>query len=421
MQGRVGVVVAVALVAGLAWTLVLLRWPPSTSQVPQLALSEHSSSWATLDGRRPRLVGHRGEKSFLPEHTLASIWQAALEGADVIEADLALTRDGQLVVFHNEWLGETTDIAQIAALAHLQRNATWEAPDGGQTLGRDNEWFIADLTLDELRLVRVRQERSYPWRPHHFDGLFGILTFDEWLAAIRELEQRLGRPFDVMVELKSSRLYNHGRTYPRFFEDRAILTLQSYGWGLAIAVNASAHADLVVAQNPPVAQTGSVATWQSFDADTAAYLAGHSDVPVVALVDVQPWALTPQGLDRLSSYARIVSPWKDFFVAGAEACLRAANVTWDPAEIAGLGGFIAPSDLVHEIHARNMTVSPYTFYDSHQDMDYLCQKSAVPGACPRTREEELYLFFELGTDYLFVENIVEARLALQKYTNKHGQ
>ncbi|KAJ2333352.1 hypothetical protein GGH91_005960, partial [Coemansia sp. RSA 2671] len=57
--------------------------------------------WNTLSGQKTQLVGHRGEKAFMPEHTRASYWQAALEGADYIEPDLGLSKDGHLVVNHN--------------------------------------------------------------------------------------------------------------------------------------------------------------------------------------------------------------------------------------------------------------------------------------------------------------------------------
>ncbi|KAJ1781077.1 hypothetical protein LPJ67_005638, partial [Coemansia sp. RSA 1938] len=64
---------------------------------PATASLQTKSGWNTLSGRPPVLVGHRGEKAFMPEHSRASYWQAALEGADYIEPDLALTRDGHLV------------------------------------------------------------------------------------------------------------------------------------------------------------------------------------------------------------------------------------------------------------------------------------------------------------------------------------
>ncbi|KAJ2353917.1 hypothetical protein IWW50_001600 [Coemansia erecta] len=379
----------------------------------------NTAGWATLTGQPPLLVGHRGEKAFMPEHTRASYWQAALESADYIEPDLALTLDGHLVVHHNEWLGETTNVATHPALAHLRTNKTWT--DNNRTISVTDEWFIRDMTLEQLKMVRVHQDTRYTWRPQHFNDVFGVLTFEEYLQLVRNVTVDLGRPFGVIPELKSPKFYNEGRSYARYFEDRAILTMGHYGWAdITADVNRSAHADLhlqPLRELPPGVRLGPSA-WQSFDLDTAEYLAQRTrGVPVVALVEALPWAFTFGGLDRLAAFARIVSPWKDFFAAGAEHVFRAMNVTWDPEEIDALGGFVPANELAGELHKRNVSVSPYTFYDSHQEMAYLCQKDpSVRGFCPTDRQTELFYFFSLGVDYLFVENIVEASSLRAQYS-----
>ncbi|KAJ2781594.1 hypothetical protein H4R18_002778 [Coemansia javaensis] len=375
------------------------------------------AKWNTLSGAQPLLVGHRGEKAFMPEHTLASYWQAAVENADYIEPDLTLTRDGHLVVTHNEWLGDTTDVASIGALAHLRTSKTWDSGLGTTTVR--NEWFVGDMTLDQIRLLRVHQDPRYPWRPQHFDGMFGLLTFAEYLQVVLNVTAELGRPYGVIPELKSPRLHNAGRPYARYFEDRALLTMEHYGFArLTGPVNRTAHADLRLPAPVHANATRGPAAWQSFDLDAAEYLAGRSTAQVVALVETLPWVFTPRGLDRVSRFAAVLSPWKDFFAAGPEPVLRAANATWDPAEIARLGGFVAPDRLVAEAHRRGMAVSPYTFYDSHQDRAYLCPRGAF---CPASREEELFRFFDLGADYLFVENIVEASLLRARYGDRLGR
>ncbi|KAJ2607072.1 hypothetical protein H4S08_004943 [Coemansia sp. RSA 1365] len=351
----------------------------------------------------------------MPEHSRASYWQAGLENADWIEPDLGLTKDGHLVVNHNEWLGENTNIAEIPELAHLRTNRTWM--DNGKLVNITSEWFIFDMTLEQVKKVRIRQDARYSWRPQHFNDIFEILTFEEYLQLMRNLTVDLGKPFGVIPELKSPKLYNQGRSYPRFFEDRAILTLDHYGWtNITAEINRTAHGDLKLSPliEIPKETILGPAAWQSFDLDTAEYLATHTDVPVVVLCENLPWVFTPHGLDHLAKFARIVSFWKDVFVAGAESFFLATNVTWDAEEIQRMGGFIAPQNLSHEIHIRNMEFSAYTFYDSRQEMGYLCQKQQASDfedslvACPKNRTEELSFFFTLGVDYLFVENIVEA-------------
>ncbi|KAJ2837886.1 hypothetical protein J3B01_001787 [Coemansia erecta] len=413
-------------VAGTVGSLLVMQLWGARSLVwttPATASLQTKLGWNTLSGRPPLLVGHRGEKAFMPEHSRASYWQAALEGADYIEPDLALTRDGHLVVNHNEWLGENTNVADIPSLSHLRTNKTWL--DNGRSISVTNEWFIKDMTLAQIKQLRIRQDPEFAWRPQHFNDMFSVLTFEEYLQLVRNLTIDVGRPFGVIPELKSPKFYNDGRSYPRYFEDRAILTLSHYEWAnVSVEVNRSAHADLKL--QPLRALPGGVtlgpAAWQSFDLDTAEYLSAHtSNVPVVALVETLPWAFTPGGLDKLSKFAAIVSPWKDFFVAGAENVLRSINVTWDSEEIESLGGFIPPYKFAAEAHSRNLSISPYTFYDSHQPMAYLCQKDASLGAfCPTDKQAEFFYFFSLGVDYMFVENIVEARLLQEKYANRVG-
>ncbi|KAJ2402608.1 hypothetical protein GGI23_000594 [Coemansia sp. RSA 2559] len=408
---------ALAVLAFVGLLLILFFHTPATTATEATAAkaTEAKRTWNTLSGKRTQLVGHRGEKAFMPEHSRASYWQAALEGADYIEPDLALTKDGHLVVNHNEWVGSNTNVRDIPELAHLRTTKSWD--NDGRLLTVENEWFISDMTLAQLKMLRLHQDPQYAWRPKHFDGIFDVLTFVEYLEIVRNVSVALGKPFGVIPELKSPKLYNIGRPYARYFEDRAILTLAHYGWARITEplLGGNHHSDLLEQLRPVEPLNSTVkgaAVWQSFDQDTAEYLATHTDVPVVALNENQPWFFTPAGLDRVARYARIVSPWKDFFASGAEAVFQAMNVSWDAEQIGSMGGFIAPGDLVREIHLRGMEVSPYTFYDSRQASGYLCAGASF---CPADRGQELRHFFELGADYLFVENIVEARVILAQF------
>jgi glycerophosphoryl diester phosphodiesterase len=70
------------------------------------------------------VVGHRGAMGYRPENTLASFEHALELGADWIELDVHLTRDGQLAVIHDETLDRTTNgsgLVRDCTLAELQR------------------------------------------------------------------------------------------------------------------------------------------------------------------------------------------------------------------------------------------------------------------------------------------------------------
>jgi glycerophosphoryl diester phosphodiesterase len=81
------------------------------------------SGWPAVGGR-PLVVGHRGASGYAPENTLASFELALEQGADVVEMDVHLSRDGEVVVIHDEQLERTTDGRGLVgehSLAELRR------------------------------------------------------------------------------------------------------------------------------------------------------------------------------------------------------------------------------------------------------------------------------------------------------------
>src|SRR5215210_3526785 len=66
-----------------------------------------SAAIAEPPGEQVLNIGHRGASGEAPEHTIAAYDLAIREGADYIEQDLQLTRDGVLVVLHDETLDRT--------------------------------------------------------------------------------------------------------------------------------------------------------------------------------------------------------------------------------------------------------------------------------------------------------------------------
>lgn len=59
--------------------------------------------------RRPRVIAHRGNSSVAPQNTLAAFEAAWRSGADAIEVDVHRTRDGRVVVIHDDSVDATTD------------------------------------------------------------------------------------------------------------------------------------------------------------------------------------------------------------------------------------------------------------------------------------------------------------------------
>jgi glycerophosphoryl diester phosphodiesterase len=62
-----------------------------------------------FSGPRPRIFGHRGAAGLAPENTVVSFERAVRDGAGVLELDVHATRDGVVVVIHDETLERTTN------------------------------------------------------------------------------------------------------------------------------------------------------------------------------------------------------------------------------------------------------------------------------------------------------------------------
>jgi glycerophosphoryl diester phosphodiesterase len=61
----------------------------------------------------PFVIAHRGASGYVPEHTLAGYFIAIQQGADYVEPDLVISRDGALLARHENEIGGTTDVARI--------------------------------------------------------------------------------------------------------------------------------------------------------------------------------------------------------------------------------------------------------------------------------------------------------------------
>ncbi|MGH8078229.1 MAG: glycerophosphodiester phosphodiesterase family protein, partial [Lysobacter sp.] len=141
------------------------------------------------------VIAHRGASGYRPEHTLEAYRLAIRQGADFIEPDLVITKDGVLVARHENEISDTTDVAAHAEFAHLR---TTKTIDGDVITG----WFTEDFTLAELKTLRAK-ERIPAVRPDNtrFDGMYSIPTFAE-VVQLAKRESRCGRVVGVDPETK---------------------------------------------------------------------------------------------------------------------------------------------------------------------------------------------------------------------------
>jgi glycerophosphoryl diester phosphodiesterase len=136
-------------------------------------------------GTRRQLIAHRGASGYLPEHTLAAYQLALDQGADFVEPDLAVTRDGVLICLHDDALERTTNVSRVFP----ERFSRDERGRKGV-----RQWVANDFTLEE-----IKQLDAGSWMNARFAGA-RVPTWDEMLGLVR------GKA-GVYPELKSPPLY----------------------------------------------------------------------------------------------------------------------------------------------------------------------------------------------------------------------
>jgi len=234
----------------------------------------------------PLIIAHRGASGERPEHTLAAYDRAIDAGADFIEPDLVVTKDGVLVARHENEIGTTTNVADHPEFA--ARRIT-KVIDGVELTG----WFVEDFTLAELRTLRAR-ERIPQLRPANaaFDGLYQVPTLAEIVALVRAREAETGRTIGLVPEIK----------HPTF--------LLTQGHDIA----ALAAAELAAAG---YRDAGDPALIQCFEVGPIERLDGLTDLRLVQLVSAsgapadrpgQPYAamLTAEGLTEMARHADVL-------------------------------------------------------------------------------------------------------------------
>lgn len=146
--------------------------------------------------KKPLIIGHRGASGERPESTLMAFRLAIAEGADFIEPDLVVTKDGHFVVRHENEISQTTD---VALRPEFEKRLTTRQIQGQAVSG----WFTEDFTLEELKTLRCR-ERLPKLRPESvkYNGQESIPTYQEVLDLAKSESARLKRVIGTYPEMK---------------------------------------------------------------------------------------------------------------------------------------------------------------------------------------------------------------------------
>jgi Glycerophosphoryl diester phosphodiesterase len=170
----------------------------------------------------PLVIGHRGASGYRPEHTVASYELAFALGADAIEPDIVATRDGVLVLRHENDVSTTTDVASRPEFA---RRRTTKRIDGADVTG----WFTEDFTWAELTTLRARERLgSLRQSSATFDGRYPIMRLAELFDLVDRASERADRSLGMVAELKHATYFESiGLPLDELFAAEATAA----GWG----------------------------------------------------------------------------------------------------------------------------------------------------------------------------------------------
>jgi glycerophosphoryl diester phosphodiesterase len=302
----------------------------------------------------PIIIAHRGASGYCPEHTLASYELAIDLGADYVEPDLVITKDGILIARHENEISETTDIANHPEFTHLK---TTKIIDGEIKTG----WFTEDFTIAEIKTLTAR-ERIPKIRPQNiaYNDIFPIPTFAEIIDLVKDKSQKIGRKIGIYPETKHPSYF---KTIGLPLEPTLLLNLQEINLPIFI---------------------------QSFEVGNLKELSQKTDLPLVQLInDIdKPYdfvinhdsrtyrdLLTQTGLKEIAEYAQVIGVHKNLLI---------------PRD--NYGKLLSPTSLIIDAHAANLQVHAWTF--RNEDFFLPLDLQANP-------QKEYEIFFKLGIDGVF--------------------
>ena len=187
-----------------------------------------SPARAADDSPVPLVIAHRGASAYAPENTLAAVDKAAELGIRWVENDVQRTKDGELVVLHDDSLRRTTDVEEVF-------------PDR-------SPWKVKDFTAAEIARLDAGS-----WFGSEYAGA-RVPTLKQYVDRVEHNHQKL------LLELKNPQLYPG-------IEQHTLKVLANEGWldrrhvaGRLVVQSFSADSVRTVHDLKPAVKTGFLGT-----------------------------------------------------------------------------------------------------------------------------------------------------------------
>jgi len=352
----------------------------------------------TLYGAAPLVIGHRGASGYRPEHTLAAYDLAISMGANYIEPDLVMTKDGALIARHEPMLARVNlnangTIKYVSGVPELNRTDTstnvWQLPqytdrlkiktlDGVQVAG----WWAEDFTAAELRASVLTQERLRDVRTANnaYNNQFPIPTLQEVIDLAKTRSAELGRTIGIYPETKHptfTAAHSQANGLMRM-EDRLLQIL---------------HTNYGNSSSAPV-------YIQSFEVSNLQYIGPLTNIRVAQLLSGggRPFDFTVSGDTR--TYADLATDAGLAFIEGYAQGIGANTNLMIPLVNGMLG---TPTTLVARAHAKGLEVHGWTFRAENVFLPNEFDSSADPTAYGNM-SGQIQAFLALGMDGFFTDH-----------------
>ena len=357
----------------------------------------HAAGAATLSGAAPIVIGHRGASGYRPEHTLAAYRLAIAQGANYIEPDLVMSKDGALLARHEPMLARVDlnpdgSLKYLNGVPVLNRTDTstnvWQLPqyagrltvktlDGTKVGG----WWAEDFTAAELRADIRAQERLRDLRVanNRYNDQEVIPTLQEVIDLAKSESTRLGRTVGIYPETK----------HPTYF---AAVAATNGVMRMEDRLVSILHANYGNVASAPV-------YIQSFEVSNLQYVNTQTDIRTVQLLSGggRPYDFTVAGDTR--SHADLAKAAGLDFIDGYADGIGANTNLMIPLVNGRLG---TPTTLVADAHARGLEVHGWTFRAENIFLPNEFDSSSNPAEAGNLKGQ-IQAFTALGMDGFFTD------------------
>lgn len=204
------------------------------------------------------VMAHRGLFGYLPEHAQRGFELAYLMGADYLETDVVITKDGELVIFHDPHLDDATDVNDYPEFHNRRKDALIEG------LSYHNKLFVSDFTYEELMKLRLKQR--FAARPQFYNKEFKIVKLEELIEFVIKNNMFYNKTTGIYVEPK----------YVVYFQEELGVNLNSVLEDILAKYKLNDQNTQEFKLSPIVIQ--------SFEYETLKYFKERANLPQIALM-----------------------------------------------------------------------------------------------------------------------------------------